>query len=272
MYEMKNGVLASDPRLGRVYEEDLNSLKYLVRQSPIEAPPARRNPRSQKWDIDIWLDQGMEGACVGFGYSHDLAAMPVPVEELTNPYAQKLYYRIQKEDPWMGGAYPGAYPFYEGTSVLTGAKVCKDLGYYTEYRWALDAKDIAEGIAYEGPGIFGLNWYTGMFDVDERGFIHPTGRVEGGHCLIATDIHIKYKRPWMAWIAKHAWFMRHHDLWDYVDMDNSYIVLHNSWGPTWGVNGKAKLTLSELEFLMEQQGEACFPVRNPTVLRPVQVD
>lgn len=254
--QLKGGHVTSDPRLDRIYEQDLRSLNFLVREQVRTADI--RLPRSYTWSCPLWLNQGNEGACVGAGYAHDLAAKPVPVSGLTMQYAREaLYFRIQREDPWEGGAYPGATPFYEGTSVLTGAKVLTDLGYYQSYSWALNAREVAMGIRYSaGPGILGLNWYPGMFDTDANGFIHPTGQVAGGHCIAAIGVRI----IWNAGSANAGW--------DDVDMEKSYILLHNSWGSGWGINGRAKLSLSNLDRLLAEHGDACFPKRN-TLIRQV---
>lgn len=240
------------PGLGRVYQQDLRSLNFLVRAAPELTVP--KPPRSYTWGISVWLDQGQEGACVGFGYSHDLAARPAPVAGLSDAFARNLYHQVQMADPWPGGAYPNASPFYEGTSVLTGAKICTDLGFYAGYTWGIKARDVADGIAYTGPAIMGLTWYEGMFDTDAEGFIRPTGNVSGGHCILAHGVSLKYKKS-----SPVGWFKRR--TWEDVDYEKSYIKLHNSWGRSWGINGECKITLKDLEFLMTQDGEACFPRR-----------
>jgi hypothetical protein len=57
-----------------------------------------------------------------------------------------------------------------------------------------------------------------------------------------------------------------HRTWRDVDLQKSYVTLHNSWGPNWGINGRAKLSLYDLEILLNQQGDACFPVRTKLLL------
>lgn len=249
---LKNGAQANDPRLGRIPQQDLRSLNFLVtsrREVSID-----RTPRSYTWSLPLWLDQGFEGACVGFGFSHDLAARPLVVNHISDDYARRLYHEVQRQDPWEGGAYEGADPFYEGTSVLTGAKVCQSLGYYSGYDWALNAWEVAAAVGYTGPAILGLDWYRGMGNPDSEGFLHPTGSLDGGHCIIARGVKI----VWSSWISK--LFSRK---WDNVNMEKSYVLLHNSWGRTWGVDGTAKLSLADLDKLLQDGGEACFPRRTP---------
>lgn len=261
---LRGEAFTADPRLDRVYELDLRSLNHLIgpRLNTI-APAVQRWPRSYTHRLTLWLDQGAEGACVGFGYGQDLASTPAVVGGVNNSYARLLYHLIQREDPWPGGSYVGAEPFYEGTSVLTGAKVLTGLGYYKSYDWGLNARDVAEGIAFSGgPAIMGLDWFEGMFNTDSEGFIKPTGDVMGGHCILAVGVKI----VWKTWVN-----IASSRNWDNVDYERSYILLHNSWGPSWGIAGRAKLSLADLDLLMGRLGEACFPKRNSKVKQVIGV-
>jgi C1A family cysteine protease len=48
-----------------------------------------------------------------------------------------------------------------------------------------------------------------------------------------------------------------------VDLENSYVLLRNSWGRGWGTLGDCKISLYDLGALLREQGEACIPsVRN----------
>jgi hypothetical protein len=248
---LRNGQVVHDSRLDRVYQLDWRSLDYAVGAELLDGGVPIHRPRSQTWFIDEWLDQGYEGACVGVSFSHELAARPQEVHGIDNEFARQVYFDAQRSDPWEGGAYPQASPFYEGTSVLAGAQVLKERGYYESYHWALSAVEAAQGLAYYGPCVLGVNWYTGMQDTDPNGFIYPTGRIEGGHAILAHAIKIIYKTPMGYWRRT----------WQDVDYERSYVVLWNSWGPTWGRNGTAKLALSELARLISENGDVCFPKR-----------
>jgi hypothetical protein len=233
MTKLRDGSEVLDPRLDRLVQFDERSRQFPVRELVKELPF-----RSFSWRPTMYLDQGTEGACVGYSMAHELVARPYMVQGVNKELAQHIYWEAQKIDPWPGGAYPGASPFYEGTSVLAGVKVLQRLGKVLEYRWAFSLEDVRRTIGYKGPVVFGLNWYTGMFDPDEHGQIRPTGRLAGGHAILGYRVDEKNERVW----------------------------LHNSWGEDWGFvdrtfgGGKAWLTFSDLIRLLHEDGETCVPV------------
>lgn len=229
---LRNNSITYDPRLTRIKQFD-----YRSRAFPITATITATKPRSYTWACSAHLDQGSEGACVGFGWSHELIAKPAVAKNITDKFAkEKIYWEAQKIDEWSGGSYPGAKPQYEGTSVLAGAKVVKSLGYIKEYRWAFGLDDLIMAVGYKGPAVLGLDWYEGMYDTDMLGFIKPTGYNVGGHCILAKGVNIK----------------------------SEYFLLHNSWGPQWGVGGDAKISFDNMDLLLRQGGEACIPTVRTT--------
>lgn len=254
---LRDGSTVSDPRLDRLRsEEDWGVFNYLIREAlPKKAKKKHYRPRSYTHTVGHWLDQGQEGRCVEYAICHELLAKPSLVGRsvVDKILAEKgIYWPAQKEDYWEGGSYPGASPFYEGTSVLAGMKVAKRLGFFDEYRWAFSIEDLVLALGYFGPVVLGINWYEGMHRPDARGFIHPTGRLAGGHALLAYGLKVHFKRTTLF-----NWWNR---TWADVDLDQSYVRLWNSWGPSWGQNGTCKISLRDLERLLHEQGEACIPV------------
>lgn len=226
---LKNNTNTTDRRLDRVAKFDRRSRQFPIR----ELIGADKTPRSYSWRCNIQLDQGNEGACVGFGVSHELAARPVEVP-VTNKFAREnIYFEAQKIDEWEGGAYPGASPFYEGTSVLAGIKTAQSLLYFDEYRWAFGLDDLIMGVGHNGPSVLGLNWYKNMFDTDAKGYIHPTGGLAGGHCILCRSVDVKKER----------------------------FTLRNSWGSGWGINGECYVSFADMKYLLKKQGEAAFFIR-----------
>lgn len=230
-YTLKDGSSTADRRLDRIPAFDQRSLDHLVRDALTD--DQKQAPTTKLWDAPEGtpvLDQGQEGACTGFGTTNELLWNPVPVPSLDATFArEKVYWVAQEDDPWPGGAYPGATPQYEGTAVLYAIKAAADLGYYTQYRWATSESEMALGVSHLGPAVIGVDWYNKMFTPDAKNFVHPTGGVAGGHCLLAIGI----------------------------DVEAGYYTLHNSWGPTWGDNGNCKIKRTDMAKLLRDQGECC---------------
>lgn len=230
--KLRNKTVTRDIRLDRIVQFDEAS-----RQFPIRALVAKARPRSRTWALALRLDQGREGACVGFGITHELAAAPAPALGLTAEYAQqRIYWEAQKIDGIPGGAYPGAKPFSEGTSVLAGIKVALRLDWMQSYRWAFGIDDLILGVGHNGPSVLGINWYQGMMTPDKAGVIRPTGRISGGHCILVRGVDVKGER----------------------------FRLTNSWGRTWGIDGECFISFKDMARILREDGEAAFFVGRHT--------
>jgi len=213
--------------LGRLVNFDERSRDYPIRHL-VEA----KKQRSYTWRCQTYLDQGSEGACVGFSCAHELAARPVEVP-VDLALARSIYFDAQKIDPWPGGAYPGASPYYEGSSVLAGVTVLRNRGYVPQFRWAFGLQDLILSVGYMGPAIIGVNWYEQMFNTDRRHFIRVGGDVTGGHAIMVRGVSVPRRA----------------------------FVLHNSWGAGWGHYGQAYISWSDMERLLHENGEAVIPLR-----------
>ena len=92
MITLKDGSKTEDVRLDRIKFFDDRSRGF-----PIRALVGPKELRSYTWRCDIFLDQGNEGACVGFGVSYELAARPSEVPDMDNQFArEKIYWEAQK--------------------------------------------------------------------------------------------------------------------------------------------------------------------------------
>lgn len=189
---------------------------------------AGEGPRSYTWSCPANLDQGPDGACVGFAWAHEAAAKPQPIG-VNYATALALYRAAQKVDEWPGEAY-------SGTSVLAGAKTAQTYGWLVEYRWAFNLHDALTAVSRHGPAVLGINWRTSMFHPDARGMVKADGQVVGGHAILLRGVNVKARTA----------------------------LLHNSWGPTWGGTrwgpGTALVSWDDLGLLLEDQGECCIPV------------
>lgn len=224
----------SDPRLDWTPRHDPRSLKYLVRNrlTVTEIVP-------RFWTPGAVLDQGYEGACVGFGWTGELIAKPRPhtvSPERGNQYARDYYYRCKEIDEWEGVDY-------EGTSVLAGAKVAKELGYITEYRWATSITDVRDSVIQEGPVVIGIPWLSGMYETRRSGLVEVTGDEVGGHCILLTGYHPRMRIVGEDWYSRYEVFR-----W------------RNSWGTGYGKSGSGLIRAEDLRDLLSGWGEACVPI------------
>lgn len=201
----------------------------------IEERPKKRN---KLWRVGPVLDQGREGACVGFAWTAEAFSTPVAVDlsrvkadvpHDPEAFAHYVYQAAKKIDPWEGEDY-------DGTSVLAGAKVLRTAGLLKEYRWAFNIESVIDAILVKGPVVLGIYWHEGMYDTS-NGVLEVTGPIVGGHCITAVGYTLASEKLG----------------------GEDGIILQNSWGPTWGTNGLAEIRVSELQALLRNDGEACVP-------------
>lgn len=159
-----------------------------------------------------WLDQGREGACVGFGIAHGLNAGPFTRKPLLqNADAQQLYIIGKRHDEWTGEEY-------DGTSVNGGMLAARELGYVSRFEWSFDESNTMTTLLLDGPVVAGVDWTENMLRPDANGFIKATGRFVGGHCVLLVGVNVK----------------------------KGFVVVRNSWGIGWGRSGECKLSLDDL--------------------------
>ena len=219
-----------DPRLDRQIQFDDRSRAYNVADLWAEARTEQQTlPRSYTWSCDVNLDQGNEGACVGFAWTHEKAAKPRVDRNVTNFLASEFYHRCLQVDE-----FPGEED--NGTSVLAGAKVAVERQWISEYRWAFGLTDALTALSRHGTVVFGLNWFSEMMRPNSDGFLKPRGQYEGGHAIMGRGVNVRKR----------------------------FVLLHNSWGSDWGGTefgpGTAKIDWDDLGMLLEAQGECCVPV------------
>ena len=198
---------------------------------------AKIKPQRVMWEEGTVLDQGSEGACVGFGWMAEVLATPEapdrqPTAALGNRIASSYYKRAKEIDEWPGENY-------EGTSVLAGAKVIKEQGLIEEYRWCFSINDVRDAVITEGPVVIGVPWRKNMYSTANNGLVNVSGSVVGGHCITITGYDPSFK------------------------INNKYYEVfrwRNSWGTSYGINGSAYIKATDLSALLKDRGEACVPM------------
>ncbi|WP_407555249.1 hypothetical protein QOM21_35740 [Streptomyces sp. Pv4-95] len=240
---LKNGNTTIDRRLDRIPQFDERSRNFPIREMVTERAPLR----SAGWACPSWLDQGNEGACVGFAWSHELIATPVEVPGVNDSFARGVYREAQKVDEWPGEDY-------DGTSVLAGAKAVSARGYMDEYRWAFGVDDVLRTLGYFGPVVIGIKWYNSMFQPAPNGLLEVSPGDFGGHAILVRGVSLKARLNGSRGTTP-------------------VVRLRNSWGRDWGVDGDCYLRVEDLEKLLKDDGEACVPVeRKASSSRAPHVD
>lgn len=189
----------------------------------------------------VRLDQGRDGACVGFGWTTEYMSTPVRGRpagyaaakaagkvDVANRFAMARYHEAQLVDEFADT------PPAEGSSVNGGAKAMRAKGYITAWKWHRSVDDVIDALITDGPQVMGSNWLDGMFNADTHGIIRATGSVAGGHCYCLTGYRTRYYGV-------------------------ECVRLRNSWG-SWALNGDAFLPVDDLRALWSDGAECAMPV------------
>jgi len=260
--QLKNGLVALDPRLDRVpYFPESNrayTVERLMTEVPQNAPRATRS-----WKPGPGMDQGLEGQCVLYGMTHRRNSAPKRLKPAhTDQQAMALaYHDVQHLDPWPGCDWGSqcpreAGPDYGGTSVHSGMVYGRDHGWWSSFWWVGAGSgdaigDVVRGNRAVGGVVYGLPWLESMFSP------HPSGLVEvdrasaqsGGHCVYSPAVRLKMRMPG-EWTGT-----------------KEVAVIQQSWGEDYGVadlgrpGGMVYVLLDDLDWLLHQGGEGAVVVR-----------
>ena len=209
--------------------------RYLVRDAIALKPD---------WNASVWwtgglvLDQGSEGACVGFGTTGEAMASPVRQRfraagmtkatptEIANSVASDVYHRAKEIDEWEGVDY-------DGTSVRAGLLVGRERGWWAGFNWAKNLDEVLLALTL-GPVVIGVEWREEMYETDEVGRVTVGGGAVGGHCLLVTGFSPRWgkkREPRFRW--------------------------RNSWSLSYGVNGNGYVRPEDLkDVCFDTGGEA----------------
>jgi hypothetical protein len=197
--------------------------RWLKKQREPAKPAGDTTPG---WQLNIQLDQGQTGHCVGFGWSGWVDALPVE-GHYQNADGHALYYECKVID-----GEPNAE---NGSTVRSGALALRNRGRLAAFAFAKNTADIDAWINTNGPVVVGTTWTNDMFSPDAEGFVKPTGASAGGHCYVMLER---------------------------VDEQDAY-VFQNSWGSGWGLDGRFKIKRADFNGLLQDSGEACCAAELP---------
>lgn len=164
----------------------------------------------------------------------DLPARPTGDADVDEQQAIALYSRATQFDDY-DGEYP---PTDTGSDGLSVAKAAKEAGLISGYKHAFSL-DAALTALQSGPVLTGVNWYSTFDDPADDGTISVGryARVRGGHEFVVDELDVERKR----------------------------VGFTNSWGPSWGVEGRAYMSWDTWERLLGEDGDVTVfvPVSEP---------
>ena len=163
------------------------------------------------------LDQGETPHCVGFGIADFGINLPT-FTNYTNDDGDRFYYMCKELDN---------EPLAEtGSNLRSAAKVMKNLRRISSYAFANTLAQVKYWLLNKGPLIAGTIWTEEMFTPNTFNVLNIGGNVVGGHAYLLNE-----------WTK------------------NNYIGIQNSWGSSWGIGGKAYISVENFEKIFRQGGE-----------------
>jgi hypothetical protein len=209
----------------------------------IEVPPRIDLDLYRKWRVPI-LDQGIEGACTGFGLATIANYLllrrtvdPDPVQ-----VSPRMFYEMAKRyDEWPGEDY-------SGSSARGAMKGWHKHGVCTEDLWKYNSsrpdrnlsdtrvRDAAHrplGAYYRVNHKDLISMHTALAEV---GILYATATVHEGWQNVGSDGIIEYTED-QAILGGHAFAI--------VGYDRNGLWVQNSWGPDWGMEGFAQISYDD---------------------------
>ena len=165
-------------------------------------------------------DQGQTSSCTGNAGAGCLSTAPFG-HRYHEATALKLYSAAETIDG--DGPYP---PNDNGSSGLSIAQACKAKGLISSYLHCFSADAVFTALQ-TGPVMLGVSWLTGFDTPDPDGRMHYTGQSRGGHEIESLELDVENKRIW----------------------------IDNSWGASFGVEGRAWWSWADFAQVLADNGD-----------------
>lgn len=212
--------------LGRHVHHD--PLNFAQQHLALIAPPVRQKSPYRAFPRGLPYDQGDSPSCVAHATVGLCRTTPNATQFTgrsrydSETEMRGLYDAAKEQDP-----YPGVD--YDGTSSDAALRVLRLRGEITAWKWLKGEPEVREWVSNYAAASMGTIWQMNMFYPDDQGYITPAGEIVGGH-----EWEIVQYKP--------------------APIDAYRIV--NSWGTSWGQNGRAWIRSADLADLLEQDGDA----------------
>jgi hypothetical protein len=211
--------------LGRHVHHDPQN--FLTQHLALIQPPVRQKSPYRAFPRGLPYDQGDSPSCtihatIGLCRTSPNATGFSGRSKYDSETEMRAAYEESKAyDPWPGSDY-------DGTSSDAPYKLLRERGEIKSWKWLKGETEVREWVSWYGPCTCGTVWLNDMFYPDENGFLTVSGSVAGGH---------------------------EYELVQYSPTRDAYRVV-NSWGTSWGQNGRAWLRSADLAELLNQDGDA----------------
>jgi len=221
---------------------DFRDLMYVPTLT--EVPPEKSLEEYQVYGVPV-LDQGLEGACTGFGLA-TVANYLLSTRKVLPDKAQvspRMFYEMAKKyDEWDGEEY-------EGSSARGAMKGWHKHGVCSEQNWVYKASDrngtlnnerIKDAIERPLGAYFRVNHKDLVAlhcAIAEVGVLFVTSKVHEGWNDVSSDGVINFSRETSTIIGGHAFAI--------VGYNRNGFWFQNSWGTDWGKGGFGFITYDD---------------------------
>lgn len=205
---------------GRAFVFDPQDTRFMVRDVLSKERP--ESTRKFWWANGAWLNQEHKPLGVEFAWRHYLADNGL---DFSWPEGELHRRACELESD------------SDATTIRAAAKVLREAGIISQYRWAYDVEDVVQTLLTKGPLVVGTEWFAAMNYPNAAGMIQADGPRVGSQAYVLNG----------------------------VDTNRELVRAKLAWGRSWGKNGYALISFYNLDRLMWENGDACFAYLNKFV-------